>query len=178
MHRPVILAILRALAGVVACGCVSSSFAADANIRWAFVTNFARYAEWPASKWASPNAPLNVCLLPGDRDMAQDIATIEKHVVGGRAVRGVLLSKPTEIEPCAVLYVPADFKTPIKPILELAVRQRVLTISDREDFIEEGGVIALAPSGGRYVFDVNLVAARSSEIKLSSQLLKLARSVK
>jgi hypothetical protein len=62
--------------------------------------------------------------------------------------------------------------------MEAAQKAKALTVSDRADFIDEGGVIGLTAAGGRYTFDVNLAAARSAELKLSSQLLKLARSVK
>jgi hypothetical protein len=161
----------------LSCAC-TNAWGSDALIRWGFVTNFARYTEWPTQKWANGSAPLTVCLLGGDKDMAAELTSLEKHTISGRMLRGVQISRLTELDACAVIYVPTDYKAPLKPIVDAADKHRVLTVSDRVDFIEDGGMIGLIPSGGRYVFDVNLIAARSADLKLSSQLLKLARTVK
>jgi hypothetical protein len=153
-------------------------WASDAGVRWAFVMNFSRYTEWPAQKWPNASASFNVCLLPGDRDMNVELAQLDKHTIAGRGLKGIAISRVQEMEPCAVVFLPADFKGPLKPILEMAEKHRILTISDRINFVEEGGMIELSPNAGRYVFDVNLLATRSAELKLGSQMLKLARTVK
>jgi YfiR/HmsC-like len=172
------LCVRKALA-LLALSCVcTNAWGSDALIRWGFVTNFARYTEWPTQKWANGSAPLSVCLLAGDKDMNAEISSLEKHTVGGRPLRGVQITRLPELDACAVVYVPTDYKPPLKPIFDAADKHKILTISDRVDFIEEGGMIGLTPSGGRYVFDVNLITTRAAELKLSSQLLKLARTVK
>ncbi len=157
---------------------VAPAWASDASVRWAFVLNFARYAEWPAQKWASPSAPFNICLLPGDREMTVELSALEKHAFAARQVKSVLVSKLSDVEQCAVVFIPSDYKGALKPLLELIERHRVLSVSDRSNFIDEGGMIELTPNAGRYVFDVNLLATRAAEIRLSSQMLKLARTVK
>jgi hypothetical protein len=163
---------------LLALGLHAPAWASDAGVRIAFVSNFARYTDWPAQKFANPTAPVVVCLLPGDREMSNDLSVFDKHTISGRPVRGISISKATELEGCNVLYIPADFKPPIKAFTDAAERARVLTVSDRVDFVDEGGMIGLVPSGGRYEFDVSLVASRAAELRLSAQLLKLARTVK
>lgn len=174
----IIRSIVCLLVLVASIGAGAPVWASDAGVRWAFVMNFSRYTEWPTQKWANASANFNVCLLPGDRDMNVELATLEKHVIGGRALKGIAISRAQEIEPCAVVYLPADYKGPVKPVLEMAERHRILTISDRTNFIDEGGMIELTPNAGRYAFDVNLQATRGAELKLGSQMLKLARTVK
>ncbi len=107
-----------------------------------------------------------------------ELSGLDKHVISGRPARGVAISRPQEMEPCAAVYVPADYKGVLKPVLEMAEKHRILTISDRTNFVDESGMIELTPSAGRYAFDVNLLATRGAELKLGSQMLKLARSVK
>jgi hypothetical protein len=53
----------------------------------------------------------------------------------------------------------------------------VLTISDAQGFVDQGGVIELVESGDRFEFDINLGAAQRAGLRLSSQLLKLGRRV-
>jgi hypothetical protein len=166
------------LALAASAGASPSVWASDAGVRWAFVMNFSRYTEWPAQKWPNPSANFNVCLLPGDREMNAELTQIEKHSIAGRSVKGISISRAQDMEPCAVVYLPADFKGLVKPVLETAEKHRILTISDRTNFVEEGGMIELTPNAGRYAFDVNLLATRGAELKLGSQMLKLARTVK
>lgn len=54
----------------------------------------------------------------------------------------------------------------------------VLTISDTPQFVERGGMIGLVIEGERVRFEANLEPAQRGNLRLSSQLLKLARSVK
>jgi hypothetical protein len=163
---------------VASVGPIAPVWASDASVRWAFVMNFSRYTQWSDKKWPNAGANFNICLLPGDRDMSAEIGALDKHTIAGRPLRGISVSRPSEIEACAVVYLPADYKGAIKPLLEMAEKHQILTVSDRVNFAEEGGMIELTPNAGRYAFDVNLLATRGAELKLSSQMLKLARTVK
>jgi hypothetical protein len=53
-----------------------------------------------------------------------------------------------------------------------------LTVGDERGFVDEGGMIALRVVDGRVRFDVNVTAARRAGLRLSSQLLQLAMSVR
>ena len=54
----------------------------------------------------------------------------------------------------------------------------VVTVSNDVDFLQQGGMIQFAMIGGAVRFSVNLDAARRAGVTLSSQLLKVALSVK
>ena len=45
-------------------------------------------------------------------------------------------------------------------------------------FIDEGGIVALRMINGRVRFDINVEAANQAGLRLSSQLLQLALSVR
>ena len=94
--------------------------------------------------------------------LTAEIATVEKHSLAGRPVKGLAISKASDVEQCAVLFIPAEYKTALKPMLKLTEKHRVLTVSDRTGFIDEGGMIELSPNAGRYVFEVNLQATRKA----------------
>ena len=53
----------------------------------------------------------------------------------------------------------------------------ILTVSDIDDFARAGGMIGLVEAEQRIRFDINLATARQANLKLSSQLLKLATIV-
>lgn len=155
------------------CLCAQDS----ATVRVGFLLNFARYVEWPEGA-VKPDAPVKFCLAPGDAAMAGKFSDLLAQSVQGRTI----LTKQTaraEIDDCQVVYLPADLPpTAWAKWQEFAIRSHTLTVSDAPDFIENGGMIGLVDVGGRYRFDVNLGNVRRAELRISSYLLKLARTVK
>jgi len=53
----------------------------------------------------------------------------------------------------------------------------ILTVSDFDDFARVGGMIGLVETDRGIRFDINLTATRQTNLRLSSQLLKLATIV-
>ncbi len=51
-------------------------------------------------------------------------------------------------------------------------------MSDIPAFVDAGGVIGLTVSDNKVAFEVNLEAAQQADLKISAQLLKVARSVR
>ncbi len=55
-------------------------------------------------------------------------------------------------------------------------RPPTLTVGDKPGFIAAGGMVELVIDNDSVRFDVNLVALREKRIRLSAQVLKLARA--
>jgi hypothetical protein len=146
-------------------------------LRLGFVLNFARFAEWPETI-LKPGAPLRICFAPGDANMVAQSGDLSRQSIQGRTLQVKSVARPADTSGCHVLYVPTELPGALPPWLDAAMRAGALTVGDMPDFIDAGGMIGLVPVGGRYRFDVNLGVARQAELRLSSQLLKLARTVK
>lgn len=110
--------------------------------------------------------------------MAGKFGELLTQSVQGRAIQ-IKQNARMDIEDCHIVYLPADLPPAVlAKWLEAAVKTHTLTVSDAPDFIENGGMIGLVDVGGRYRFDVNLGNVRRADLKISSYLLKLARTVK
>jgi hypothetical protein len=153
------------------------TWASDAAVRIGFLLNFSRFTEWPESVLQT-NMPLTLCLAPGDAEMAAEFSALERQTVKNRTLRAIQISRPGEVARCHVLYLPADFASAPAPWLAIAVQSGTLTVSDRPDFVDEGGIIGLFLVSGRYRFDANLAQAKRANLFLGANLLKLARSVR
>ncbi len=154
------------------------SFAQDsATVRLGFLLNFARYVEWPEGV-LNADASLRFCLAQGDSEMSRTFGKLLTQTVRSRSIQIRQLTR-VETDDCHVIYLPADL-LPADGFRwqEAAVQSHTLTVSDAPDFIENGGMIGLVDVGGRYRFDVNLRNVRRAELKISSYLLKLGRTVK
>lgn len=168
-----------ALRLIVACLALAAGgqvFASDSLLRIGFLLNFSRFTEWPES--GETDKPLIFCIAPGDLRMSGEISALDGQIVRNRPVKTMSISRPVELTRCNVLYLPVDLPGAASIWLANAERTSVLTVSDRPEFLAEGGIINLVLVSGQYRFDVNLALAKRGKLELDANLLRLARSVK
>lgn len=150
--------------------------ASEQVLKAGFVFNFAKFTDWPAGAVAA-NAPLQLCLAGGEAP------TAFARAVEGRAVQGHLLvlrrtTKLEELRQCHIVYLSDLEERKLTDSLRVIRRLPILTISDSDGFVELGGMIGLVAEADRLQFEVNADAAQAAGLKISSQLLRLARHVK
>lgn len=174
MHRPS-LRLLTVALGLLWVGGVQADN--PAKVQLGFLFNFVRYVEWPESA-LKPGAPLRVCLAPGNADLSAQFLEVSKQPIAGLAMVGKVLARPPDVADCHAVYIPAEAPGPQSVWIDAASRSSVLTVGDAPDFMDAGGMIGLVPVGGRYRFDIHLGKALMVNLRISSQLLKLAKTVK
>jgi hypothetical protein len=166
------------LAGLGVSAALAQQAAPEATLKAAFVYNFAKYVEWPAEAFSSPQANVVVCLF-GARDALQAaLATIDGKTAQNRVIRVQRLARLEDAGTCHVLFVSASEEQHLAAPLRAVQNTSVLTVSDADGFVEAGGIIGMVVAGDRVQFEVNLEKVPKNKLKLSSQLLKLARRVK
>lgn len=162
------------LAALLAC---STAFAdtSAAAIKAAFVYNFAKFVEWPAGAFATPQSPLDLCVTGSA--LEGRLQPLEGREAQGRTIRVRALAAGDAPLGCHILVVGDGAGGDRDQLLLAAGRGPVLTIRDSADFTREGGMIALFVAANRVQFAVNLGAAQGAGLKLSARMLKLAHSV-
>ena len=143
----------------------------------AFLYNRGSYTEWPAAALGAAGKPFTLCLIGDTESLSQAPTTLDSHTIQGRAVRVRHMSHLGLPADCQLLYVARSEQRHLAEILPAAHAGAALTVSLIADFADAGGIIGLSLSEGRLDFDVNAAAARQAGLRLSSQVLKLARSV-
>lgn len=147
----------------------------EAQVKAAFIYNFAKYIEWPADAFVSPEQPLSVCSIGHDA-VDQALAGIGGKVVRGRVLE-VRHGVPAEaLHACHIVFIAQSEARRAAQLLSDMVGS-TLTVSDIDDFIDIGGGIGLVRADDRIQFEVNSSALARANLKASSQLLKLARNV-
>lgn len=146
------------------------------RLKAAFLYNFAKFVEWPAGAFASPDAPLLICIA-GANPFGNALATLAGKTVDRRPVEVRTLPSATGLERCHIVFVGRAEEGRLKAVLARLGRLPILTVSDIGGFAEGGGMIGLFESEQNIRFNVNLAVARQANLKLSSQLLKLATIV-
>lgn len=148
------------------------------QVKAAYLSNFGSFVEWP-SKTAAKSVPnFAICVLgmdPFGRALDQAIAG---QSVNGMSVIVRRLSTPEQAAGCRVLFISASEGASLNTVLSSLGNAGILTVSDMPQFVERGGMIGFVVQDNRVRFEVNLAAAKSAGLTLSSQLLKLASHVK
>ena len=146
-----------------------------ASLKAAFLYNFAKFVEWPAESSAGP---LALCVT---NDAA--VADALEQLAGGRPINGresivVRLAAPRNIRTCHLAYLGGDDVVAYAHAIDVAFGNPVLTVGDGEQFVRLGGIVGFYVEDGRMRFAIGGDSARRSGLRLSSQLLGLAKLMK
>ncbi len=146
----------------------------EAAVKAAFIYNFTKYTEWPAQG----DDTLQLCLL-GQADPLLD-AVMElqgKQSQGRRIVVRSARAEENALKGCRVLVVGTSEEDHLVDILRYAQKQRTLTVSEIDRFIDAGGMIGLVVNNTNVQFEINARAAELANLKFSAQMMKLAHRV-
>jgi hypothetical protein len=165
---------MAALPGIVATPAPAASSAAEYEVKAAFIYNFSRFVQWPPSDL---DKPFVVGILGKDPFGA----VLDESLNGKRADgREVVVRRFSRIENAAesnILFVSSSEEANLEQIVKGLHSLPVLTIGETSRFAERGGMINLTTQGNRIRFEINLDAIERSGLKVSSQLLRLAKIV-
>ncbi len=170
--------LLSLLAGLLALGfadCIAAdNRASEYQVKAAFLLNFTKFIEWPAPGPLIPDSTFNICVLGEDPFRQTLDSMVEGETVGSRRV--VIRRSQREVpNSCQVLFIGTIDKDTPKALAGLGTG--VLTVGEGRRFLGAGGMIAFVVDNRHVRFDVNQKAAENAGLKLSSQLLNVARSV-
>lgn len=166
------------LSAVAASGIPAQAELTDSQLRAAFLFRFGQYVDWPdGSKGASQDGPLVIGVY-GDPSLVNDLGRmVAGRQIAGRSVEVRTLDRPDDLDGLAIVYVGTDDALLIGRALRAARDQGVLTVGDADGFAERGGMVNFFREDRKMRFEVNVGATGQSGLRLSSQLLRLARIV-
>lgn len=158
----------------------SNAIASDEDTHQAialFLYNFANYVDWPEEAYLSKNATLNMCVV-GKARFVPYLDAFEGALIRNRRLSIVKLPQLNLDKKCHVLFLDDEEKKMIENIQIIHTSDYVLSISDDDNFVEDGGVVSVLAKQEAVQFDVNLGQALRNGLYISSDLLGLARDVK
>jgi hypothetical protein len=148
------------------------------QVKATYLYNFTQFVQWPRAFDEPRNDAFSICILGEDPFHAALNATIAGETVYGRQVVVARVPAPQDALACRILFISASEADHLQQILSALRNADVLTVSDMPYFTQRGGMIQFTMDGNRIRFAVNLASAREAGLILSSELLKLAVSVR
>lgn len=146
------------------------------QVKAAYLYNFGLFVSWPRAE-KSGTEPFDVCILGKDPFGPALDSIFAGEVLHGQKVSVRRIADSQGAPGCRILFVSRSEAKQLKTIL-LALNAGVLTVSDMPDFVNRGGIIQFVREGEKIRFEVNLTAAKSAGLSLSSDLLKVAAAVR
>lgn len=147
----------------------------DGAVKVAIVYNISKFVDWPAGQRGG--GPLVLCIAGRGERFAEGVAAVEGRPVHGRPFHVQEVARPGELAGCQI----ALFADPLGPgsaeLLAQAHQRGVLTVSDDDAFLAEGGLVELVNRDNHVRFEVNLGSAQKAGFTVSSELLRLAERV-
>jgi hypothetical protein len=150
--------------------------APEPDIKAAYLYNFTKYVEWP-SEGGPGTGPFRLCVVSDEVTRRAIERTVDGETVNGRPLVLLAPQTPQHAQQCQILFVGRSERQQASRLLAAVRDQPVLTVGDSSRFTEEGGMIEFLLQDNRVRFDVNLARAQQSKLRVSSNLLRVARKV-
>ena len=143
-------------------------------VKASYLYKFAPFVQWPPRAFASSTSPFRICVagddaISGALDQAVRGQRMQDHPI---TVARLASLDSSAVANCQILFLGKSVTTELRGV----AGQPVLTVTDRSRG-GSGGIIQFVMQGSRVRFAVDMVAANSAGIQISSKLLGLAVEV-
>lgn len=165
-HYVVVIALLLPMSGF------AQTSASEAQVKAAFIINFAKFVEWPNLA----NTNFRICVLSKNDTTLQELRRMaENKSIDGHPVEVHTVSGAADLASCEMLFVPRSQQKDSTDFIHSSAP--ILTIGEFTGFAEEGGMLNLVTDNDHVRLQVNPDAAQAAGLKISSRLLAIAQVV-
>lgn len=158
-------------------GSLSARALTEYEVKAAFLFNFAKFIDWPPRAFAEASSPIIFGILGEDPFGAPMMSKISQETVKGRSIKIQRFQPGDDFTGCHLLFISRSAAGQVKDLLERAKGRSMLTVSETEDFITDGGMVNFVMVDRSVRFDINAKAVQTAGLKVSSKLLAVARAV-
>ncbi len=151
--------------------------ALEYRVKAGFLFNFLRFTEWPPEALA-PDAIFRIAVLADAAAYAQIATALNGKAVNGHKIEVLALDATSDWTGCHLLFLTRDSGVPASLAVSRLRSAPVLLVGETEAFASSGGTIGFVLRGTNIRFQVNLQAAQTAGLRLSSKLASLAEVVK
>jgi len=143
-----------------------------------FIYNFTKFIKWPDGIERSIKAKgITLCLV--GEDPFGEILDRLSNKIEAKGKNLTIRRQPTKdaLQSCHILFISQSEKSRLKEIIEKAERRPILLIGETPGYAQNGVMINFYIEGNRIKFEINKQALERRGLKVSSELLDLARII-
>jgi hypothetical protein len=147
------------------------------ELKAAFLYNFAQFVKWPPNAFPAADAPFDIGILGDDPFGSALEETVQGETINNHRMTVVRAQRIEDLKDCQMIFVSRSEEGHVGEVLSQLDSKPILTVSEVENFAQEGGDIDFYLSDGKVRFEINPQSAQRCGLKISSQLLNLGRIV-
>jgi YfiR/HmsC-like len=148
------------------------------QVKATYLYNFGRFVQWPPNAAAGKRDSFSICVLGQDPFGPSLDSTLAGETMDGKPLAVKRISTARDAGECRILFISSTEENHLKEILAALDESSILTVSDMPAFSRRGGMIQFILEGDKVRFEINLTKAETAKLTLSSELLKVATTVR
>lgn len=149
----------------------------ESLVKAAFIYNFVKFVEWPASKSINQQSSIDICVL-GDSTLGSTAQVFKAASTAKLTLALVVEPDAKKIAShCHIVFISQSETIHFNEIIEMLKGQPVLTVSDMDNFAQQGGMIGFVTSENKIKVEVNTKAVIKAGLRVDAQLLEIAKRV-
>jgi len=152
--------------------------AQEYQVKAVFLYNFANFIRWPQTAFANPRAPFNICILGHDPFRPEIDIAVENEQVDRHVVKVKRLNSMVNVDRCQILFISQSEAANFTTILNFIHKRPILTVSEIDDFVTQGGMIQFFKYRKRIRFYIVPDTLKKSGLQASGNLLRVAKIVR
>jgi hypothetical protein len=157
------------------CTAAAPSHPSQSDVEAVYLFDFGKFVRWPTG---AEQGAMRICIAGTESFKAGVEKIVANENINGRSLEVRRVLGPGEASGCAILFIDAAEGERAPELLAAVAGKPTLTVSDLTDFLTRGGMIQFELVGDRVRFSVNLGAVNRGHLAMSSELLKVALTVK
>ncbi|MCA1559843.1 MAG: YfiR family protein [Acidobacteria bacterium] len=150
---------------------------AESDIKAAFLFNFTKFVDWPATAFEGTPNVFRVCVFAEPSFVRSVQRMLQGETVRGRPLQVETPYSAERARTCHIAYFAQSSVDHAAGLLPALRQEPVLTVGESKRFLTQGGALAFVLDDNRVRFDINKKAADQAGLTISSKLLRVARNV-
>lgn len=147
------------------------------DLKAAYLLNFTKFIDWPEEDVSAAQKIITIGIVGSD-PFGDSIKKIEDKKVKDRTIVIKRFAGAKSIELSEILFVPESEKGNFPEILRNIKSKSTLVVCEHSDAAEHGAAIGFYIENKKLRFEINTDITGARGLKVSSQLLKLAKIIK
>lgn len=147
------------------------------EVKAEFIERFTRFIEWPAKAFSDDESTFVFCIAGQNPFGAYLDNLVRERRIQNRKTVLRSVADPSSVDGCHLLFLAKNVRSRVGPLVARAAGRPILTVGDSEGLAQVGVLVNFYVERTHVRFEVNAKAVKTSGLKFSSRLLKLARIV-
>lgn len=147
------------------------------QIKAIYLYYFTDFVRWPSTAFQSSYSPFNICVLGKNPFRSVLKFAVKNETVDKHPVKVQQHSSVKNTSSCHILFISRSEVRNLTKILNYLEQRAILTVSDIQGFARKGGMIQFVKQGKHIRFYMNRHAAIKANVRISANLLHIARKL-